>query len=156
MTEKLLYEIINPSDPVTILAPSFEAATVATLLLGRGQYAAQPVDHEGEEVPLFLFGGFEAWFEKRFGRKEDELGAFIVEHRRDTIETLRSACTGKATDRKLFDAALAAITDDEKRKAFLAEWDDKKRSSINAIANRSHAMAESLAAAQAESETAPA
>ena len=139
-----LYEIVNPSDPVTMLARSFEAALLATLLVGTGQYAAQPVDHDGEKVPIFLFGGFEEWLAKRYPGKE--LSELIDEHEADVIAALRSFCTGKPSDRRLYDAALKAITDPDKRAEFVAGWDDQKRSSLNQITNRANAIADRLEA----------
>lgn len=139
----MIYDIINPSDPVTMEAKTFEAALIATLLVGGGQYAAKPVE-EGEEVRLFLFGGFDAWFEERYpGKKLDEL---IDENRADATAALRSFCTGSVNDRRLFDAALTAITDESKRQQFLAEWDDRKRSSLNQITKRAHAIADQVEA----------
>lgn len=59
------YEIINPSDYCTIEHDSLLAAAVACLLLGRGQYALEPVEEGAEKVPMFMFGGFEGWWGER-------------------------------------------------------------------------------------------
>jgi hypothetical protein len=56
------YEIINPSDPYTIEHSDFLALAAACVLLGNGQYGLQPIGHDGERVPIFIFGGFEAWW----------------------------------------------------------------------------------------------
>jgi hypothetical protein len=137
----VIYEIINPSDCVTIDAPTFEAAALATILIGNGQYGAKP-DDGGEDVPIFLFSSWRAWVKERFGF--DEAEQMLEAHKVDVIAALKSACTGSISDRKLFDSALAAITDDEKRAAFLADWDDKKRTSMTAIANAAHDTAKWL------------
>lgn len=57
------YEIINPSDPYTIEHDDFLPLAAAVLLLGQGQYGAQPIGHDGERVPIFIFGGLEKWWE---------------------------------------------------------------------------------------------
>lgn len=65
------YEIINPSDPYEVDAPTLKAAAVLCLFLGRGQYAFEPIGHDGPGVPLFMFGGetgMEAWFKEQFGQ----------------------------------------------------------------------------------------
>jgi hypothetical protein len=138
----MIYEIVNPSDPVTVDAPTFEAALFATVLLGGGQYFGNPVEEGREKVPGFLFGGFDAWFEERYGGRDAQ--DLLNEHRADVVTTLRSACTGSVSDRWLFDSALAAITDPEKRAEFLRDWDDRKRTSLNDIAGRAHRIADKL------------
>ena len=87
-----------------------------------------------------MFGGLDDWLAER-GEKQETV---LDNHRTDVIDALASFCTGSAKDRKLFDSALAAITDDDKRAEFVAEWDDKKRSSLNDWTNYAHKMAESL------------
>ena len=47
-------------------------------------------------------------------------------------------------DRKLFESALDKIDDPVKRKEFLAEWDDRKRSSMSQITNCAYAIAASF------------
>src|SRR5262245_29539857 len=72
----MLYEIINPSDPYTIDCPDLAIATVACVLLGAGQYAFVPQDGTTTDeevklgdrgVPMFLFGGEDAFATKHFG-----------------------------------------------------------------------------------------
>ena len=53
----MLYELINPSDPVTFEAPDLKVAALVTIILGQGQYGAQPVDDSAEGVPIMLFFG---------------------------------------------------------------------------------------------------
>lgn len=137
----MFYEIINPSDCVMISAPTFEVAALATILLGNGQYGAKPQDG-GEDVPIFLFSSWRAWVKERFGF--DEAETMLEQHKADVAATLRTACTGSFSDRELFDAALAAITQEGKRKAFLADWDDKRRTSLTQITNRANELADWL------------
>jgi hypothetical protein len=145
----VLYEVINPSDPVTFKAASLAAAFIAVTVVGGGQYAARPIDDpEAVEVPLFLFGGSEQWVAKNLPGEDIE--GIVDRHMDDTIAALQSFCTGSARDRALFDSAREAITDPARLAAFDAEWDDKKRSSINDIANRAHTIAGRLAAKQEE------
>jgi hypothetical protein len=138
-----LYEVINPSDQVTIDAPTFEAAALAIILIGNGAYGGSAIDHDGERVPIFLGGGWRTWIKDRFGYSQAE--EMLEAHKADVVATLGSACTGSAKDRKLFDAALAAITDSEKRREFLANWDGNKRTSLNQITAWAHRLAEDLA-----------
>lgn len=50
---------------------------------------------------------------------------------------------GHFQDRKMYQSALNAIGDDEKREKFIAEWQDG-RSSLNDIGNYAHALAKKL------------
>lgn len=50
----ILYELINPSDPYTFLAPNVEVAGVVVAMLGTG-YGAKPVEGDSESTPI-LFG----------------------------------------------------------------------------------------------------
>ena len=65
MEYSMIYEIINPSDPYTIEHSDFLALAAACVLLGNRQYALNPVGHDGEKVPLFIFGGFDKWWAER-------------------------------------------------------------------------------------------
>lgn len=143
----ILYDLTNPSDPVTFQARSVEAAAGAIALLSHGQLAARPIDANGneldapdQEVPFFMFGGFDEWLQKR-GLTPETL---VERHRKDIAAALLSFCTGTQTERALYDSALAAITDDDARAKFIATWDDKKRSSLNEITNIAHRLGAQL------------
>lgn len=65
----MLFEIINPSDPYTMESDSLEVAAVAVCLLGSGAYGLKELDSsEPLEVPIFLLGGHDEWFQEKFGR----------------------------------------------------------------------------------------
>lgn len=154
------YDLINPSDAVTFTAPSLPVAFLATCLISTS-YAATPLDEEGQplepeaakdwEVPMFLFGGAREWAAERWpdlvtATRDEWAEPLLQAHKPELIACLRTFCTGSWKDRKLFDSALAAIDDPEKRAAFLADWDDKKRSSLTEITNRAHRIADRLEA----------
>ncbi len=56
-------EISNPHDQAFICFDDPEAACAAVLIVGRGAYGI--VGDDG--MPIFLFGGFDGWWEERFG-----------------------------------------------------------------------------------------
>ena len=64
------YQLINPSDPYTFLTPDLETAALTVFCLGT-MYGAEP-QGKGENVPVFLFGGAEEWYEEKFGRRPEE------------------------------------------------------------------------------------
>ena len=62
----MVYEIVNPSDPYTLEADDLSLAAIACILLGEGQYSLRTQDGE-TAMPLFIFGGHNEWFIKKFG-----------------------------------------------------------------------------------------
>lgn len=109
------YEIINPSDPYKMTAPSIDLAAVAVCLLGEGQYMAKPRG-EGDEVPMFLFGGVDKWFVEKFGMDFATTADGIINHRTEE---------------------LAAVFDS-------VALESEERSSLNDIGGRAKAWAQSL------------
>lgn len=143
MTSRILYDLINPSDAVTFYASSIEAAALATLLVGDGWYAAHALEHGSSDLDVPVLGqNMGSWLAERC--EGASLEALLSEHKAEIADALASFCTGSADDRRLYENALEAIDDPEKRAAFVADWDDKHRSSLNQITNQAHAVAEKL------------
>lgn len=132
------YKLINPSDPYTFLAEDFETATLAVFLLGT-MYGAEPKE-PGEEVPIFLFGGAVEWYKERFGRSPDE---GLAEKGQSISYALGSFMLGGFEDRRRYNAALEAITEEDKRIEFVNAWQDG-HSSLNDIGTYAHKLAERL------------
>lgn len=118
----MLFEVINPSDSVTLEAEDVDVARAVCLLLGEGKYALN--DENGEEVlPLLFLGGFEEWAaEHNF-----DLGRICDTQRQAIIACLESASCCSLKDRR---AIRAAVGDDP---TALARYNDEKRSSLNDI-----------------------
>jgi hypothetical protein len=137
---KMIYEIVNPSDPYTMETDNLLAACIACTMLGAGKYALRQQDGE-VEMPLFIFGGIEQWFEKKFEKPIAELldGSNDI----PVIEALDSVLIGDATDRKIYKAAIEKM-DAEAVKVFRKEWQDKKRSSMNDIGARAEHISASM------------
>lgn len=134
MTE---YELINPSDKYTFVALDFEVAAIAVLILGTA-YGAKPKD-DGEEVPIFLFGGTDgatAWYRDKFGHTLDD---GLKEKGEAVADALLSFMLGDFEDRRRYELALAAIDDPEKKAKFIDDWQDG-RSSINNIGGKAHKL----------------
>ena len=131
---------MNPSDRVTMRAPSFAGVAIATIWLGQGLYGARPIDHDGPSVPLFVSARvLKDWLDEHFPGAA--FGQLLEAHRADVAATLESFVTGPRND---FEAAIAAIDDESKRAAFVADWEDRHRSSLNAITTQAHGLAARL------------
>lgn len=128
-----LYEIINPSDPLTMYAPDTKIGGVAVALLGRGRYGI-----EGSPIVF----GWDQWFEEQ---GISDLSAWLTtpENAMPVVKCLRSVALGSIEERKDYDAALEAITDSDLRAKFIADRNDRRRTSMNDIETRAHRLADS-------------
>lgn len=141
MAERMEYELINPSDPYTFIAEDFETAAIVVFVLGLA-YGGKPKCGNGE-IPVFLFAGADVaneWYKEQFGRTPD---AGLEEKKKAVAEALLSFMLGQFEDRERYEAALAAITDVEKRKEFIAVWQDG-RTSLNNIGDTARNIGQKL------------
>lgn len=137
----MIYDVINPSDPVTIEADTPLVAGLAVLALGHGKFAA--VDEDGSTaIPLMLFGGMAAVNEWLAAvGYEGELSAALAEHRAAIAACLRTAMVASISERRGLTAALAAGGGDTA--AALAAFNEDRRSSMNNICGRAALIAAS-------------
>lgn len=137
----MIYEVINPSDPVAIEADDVSIARAAVLIIGEGSYAL--TDEEGKTVlPIFIFGGgdqFEAWE----AREGFNFAAILKDRKPELAACLRSAACMEMRDRR---ALLAAVGSDP---GALERFNEERRSSLNDICGRAHMLADALERAQA-------
>lgn len=134
------YDLINPSDPYTFVAEDLETAALVVFSIST-LFGAEPKDG-GEDVPVFILGGSKEWYSERFGRTPDE---GLAAKREAVAKALDSMMYGCFEDRQRYEAALAAITDEERRKEFIAAWQNG-HSSLNNIGTYCHRLAEKLSA----------
>lgn len=132
------YKLANPSDPYTFVADDLETAALVVFMLSTA-YGANTKSGE-VAVPIFIFGGAEEWYAKQFGRNIEE---GITAKKEQLIAALKSMTLGNFEDRRRYEAALAAITEEDKKAEFIAKWQDG-RSSLNDIGTHSHKLAEAL------------
>lgn len=87
------YNIINPSDACTLKSETLIDAAIAAILVGGGQYPLEPINApEGTEgVPIFMFGGLQEWWNKRFDISIDE----ALQQRRESVATVLESVTLK-------------------------------------------------------------
>lgn len=134
----MVYKLVNPSDPYTFKADSYEIAALTVLCMGT-QYGATPKNGD-ENVPVFLFTDAEEWYKENFNHSiEDGLKA----NRESAADALSSMLYGGFKERDTYEMALESITDAEKEKVFKEEWHNR-HSSLNDIGSYAHKMAEVL------------
>jgi len=127
------YNIINPSDPLTLKAESIEVAGVAVALLGQGMYRA-----DGDDGSTPIMFGWDEWLEEH---GVSDLSVWVDDNLNSVASALESVMLGGVDDRADLDAALEAITNDEKRKEFIEKRNDRRRSSLNDIETKAHQIA---------------
>ena len=134
------YELHNPSDPYTFIAADKEVATLVIGLLSPAFGADTQDGAEENRVPVFIFGGYDEWYQEEFGRTPvDGLNA----RKKEVGEAMQSFMLGGFEDRARYNAALEAIDDPAKRDAFMAKWQDG-RSSLNNIGGAAHEIGKVL------------
>jgi hypothetical protein len=140
----MLYSIINPSDPYTVEATRLDVAAVASLILGNGQYAFEPLDGS-VEIPLFGFMKPEErdnWFVQNCKMGMEATIKDVREnYRTEMADCLDSVIVGQPHEREPYLAGLALLTDPDEREKYWHDWQDKRRSSFNDIAGRAHRTA---------------
>jgi hypothetical protein len=145
------YELSNPSDPYTFVAASREAAALTVFLISTNYGATAETRNDDDRVPVFIFGGADEWYMETFGRYSDE-GMRALES--EVADSLLSFMYGHFEDRRRYEAALNAITEPDKRKAFIDEWQDG-HSSTNNIGGYAHQLGERIKAKIAKEATNP-
>lgn len=110
MSETTVYEIINPSDPYSIVASDPRTVFWVAILLGQGSYGFDPVgDNGAERVPLFLFGGAEEWWDERYDVAPQQ---WYEENRISVADALDTVMLGPPTRRSPDDMPDASVHDD--------------------------------------------
>ena len=127
----MLYEFITPSDPITFHAADDGVAFCVATLLGNGKAGCKNCDTEKSLASMTAFMTEE-------GRKEiyssycgGNLEQYVEEHLPDIAAALQSFAYGSPQDRKVYDAALAAITEPEKLDEFKKIHEDSMRTSMS-------------------------
>lgn len=126
------YEIINPSDSVTILADDINIARMATLMLGQGHYGLEDCK-SGETVLGFYFLGTA----ERLEAELTEMGLWPMQTYIDANKPALAACLRTAMIGRGGVEARKLITD-------LTAWNELKRTSLNDICAKATHQAESL------------
>lgn len=135
-----LFEIINPSDPLTMRAPDLLTAGVAVALLGNGKIGAHNIEDDEQRTPILF--GWDNWFTEQGA---PDVSEWIADNKQAVADALRSVALGSAKDRADYDAALAAITDEQKRIEYVKARNDRRRSSMNDLEGYAHELADRIA-----------
>jgi hypothetical protein len=133
-----VYTIINPSDALTMRAPSILIAGLAVICLGQGSYGARGPDGE---TPVLT--SWDLWL-SQYGLMPGGLGEALEKHRTEIADALASVLLGSPADRPDVEAALAGLPDDAAREAYILARNNRLRSSLNDIEGRAHKLAKAL------------
>ncbi len=123
------YEFITPSDAITFKAASDRTAYACALVLGSGKAGCRNTD-TGAEVPTLLL--FAQDPEKDIsGYLGATIGEYMEANGPEMAECFDSFAYVSATERRIYDDALDAITDAENLLAFKQKHEDRSRSSLS-------------------------
>ncbi len=141
----IIYELINPHDPYTFEAPDAQVAALLCLLLGGGAYGADPdTDKEEDRWGLHIFSkgdDVEAEFQERWKMSID---TSMRTRKVELAAALRSFMIAGRAERAGIKAAMEACPTQEARDAFVATYEDKKRSSLTELAGRARDLADKV------------
>ncbi|MHC1549440.1 hypothetical protein [Phyllobacterium sp. K27] len=135
MSEKRLYEVVNPSDPITFRATLVEAACIADRLRPAWYFVK---DAETGEEPNVE--GLEAEYDAIW-KSAEKLASYA--------DAYRSFLVGSRSERELLEEAVSRMSDAE-AKAYRAQWHDKRRTSMNDICQQVWETAEKISAFEPE------
>lgn len=129
----MIYDIVNPSDAVTIEAGDSVLASIAIIVLGNGQYGLY--DEDGRTVlGIFALSTPEKLIEwlRDNGVEDTKMDEFYAKNGDEIATILESIVYGDASDRKAITALTESMTKTDRLKA-VAKYNDSKRSSMNDI-----------------------
>jgi hypothetical protein len=129
----VIYDIVNPSDAVTIEAGDSVLASIAIIVLGNGQYGLY--DEDGRTVlGIFALSTPEKLIEwlRDNGVEDTKMDEFYAKNGDEIATILESIVYGDASDRKAITALTESMTKTDRLKA-VAKYNDSKRSSMNDI-----------------------
>lgn len=150
----MIYELINPSDCVTLECDDTAVAAVVCILLGNGQYALDCPSNPQKNIPLFMFGGFEEWWNAQKPAIGMTLNEFIDANTEKICVALESCMGMRISERENILKAKEHMSDEEWRK-YIMKVNDDNRSSMNDICGRAFKIAEKLRAKQKDLPKAP-
>jgi len=144
MSEKIVCEIINPSDPYTIEVPDKITAFACMALLSGGKYGL--IDSNGiSYIDIHWLDPDDSFIQKEIGMTLEQAGQWFEkpENKIRVAEALDSVVIGNEDARKFFGVETAGMNQDE----FMAarkKLNDERRSSLNDIGGAAWAIAENL------------
>lgn len=140
----MIYEIINPSDAMTLEADDSLLASVSIIILSQGDYGL--IDEDDRTVlPIFRFSDPEKLIKWLHGNNVDsnKIEEFYAKNGDEMATILESVVYGKIDDRKGIVALTEKMSASDRVEA-LAKWNESKRSSMNDIGERAHELAKVL------------
>lgn len=136
----MIYELINPSDPYTMVYDDDEIARTACILLGESAYALKN-ENGGEVCPLLLLGAT-AFINKEYGSSA-KFFEYVTENMLRIGDCLDSVMSFGPSERFAYEEAVKVMTD-KQRKEYRDKVHDRNMSSMNNIGARAWTLAETF------------
>ena len=139
---KTLWDLSNPSDPITFYGEDLEIVALAVVMVGDGQYGADTIPESEKCVPIFLFGGCREWWLKNFNKEPQE--SLEKADKCAIAEILDSFLVGSNSNRAGYELVISKLNNDEDKLKWRDEYHDKTRSSMNDICSHAWKTAAKL------------
>lgn len=132
---RVLYILMNPSDPYTFYAPNIAVAGVAVAMISTN-YGAKPAEGDGASSPMIF--GWDRWM-----AQQGIDTAWMVEHGAAIADALDSLLIGEPAQREELDQMWLSLPVDE-RHAWRENRQREFQSSVNCIAARAYALSNQI------------
>lgn len=149
------YDLINPSDPITVESECPTVAAVAALILSDGGYGLR--DELGQSVlPVFVGGSQRACEDWLESEGIESLTDYVVRNAERIADVLDSSMVGTASDRAAYREGLEKCDGCPNRiRDWRTNWDDRHRTSITRVCQDAWSLASTLRSRCSESRAGP-
>lgn len=139
----MLYELIQPSDPITFEANCDKIAYFCALILGSGQAGIKRQDGEPCQSPLLMFHPEPMPLIESF--LGCSLAEFCDQNALEIAACFNSFAYGSFEERQTFADAISAIDNPEKLRVFKEKHEDRNRTSMSPWVKNAWAYGERFA-----------
>lgn len=128
---RMIYELINPSDSYTFYADDPKVAVSVALLVGSGKMGLEDETGNGDYPAMQLFCDADVVEKKLTQYFGQPWGDWMKGHRVEIADALETVITLGRKERHAYDEALKRIDDPVKREAYRVSIHDKNCTSLS-------------------------
>ncbi len=140
----MIYEIINPSDPITFEAEDVQLAIIACIYVGSGKMGLRDESEESVVPPMLFWdeARIAEWLTEKGFDGIDGMHELAKEKKTELAAILRSGAVCKTSERKSLIKAIKAGGGDFQKS--LRAYNENERGSLNDICGFMHSLADDI------------